>query len=100
MANVILEGGGFSPEEFANVKLCLETLLSIRAGSQPYDREFGIDFDSVVGFPVDVAKNMLALEIIEKVHIYEPRAEVQSIDFDSWADGQLIPRIHFIRSEG
>ena len=47
---VDLDSNGFSPEEFADVKLCLETLLSIRAGSQPLDRELGIDFDGIVGY--------------------------------------------------
>ena len=58
---------GFSEEEFADVKKCLETLLSVREGSQPLDREFGINLDEIVDYPVAVAKNMLSLEIIEKV---------------------------------
>lgn len=94
-----IETEGFSPDEFAEIKLCLETLLSIRAGSQPYDRELGIDFDSTIGYPIDIAKNMLALEIIEKVRIYEPRVEVDNIEFDGDTDGQLRPRIHFVKAE-
>lgn len=99
-AYVELEGGGFSPEEFADIKQCLETLLSIRAGTQPLDRELGIDLDSIVSYPLDVAKNMLALEIIEKVDRYEPRVEVSSIDFETNTDGQIKPLIHFIKREG
>lgn len=95
-----LDSEAFSPEEFAEVKLCLETLISIRAGSQPKDRELGIDFDSTVGYPIDVAKNMLALEIIEKVRIYEPRVDVDNINFEGSTDGQLVPRIHFVKAEG
>lgn len=97
---VDLEGGSFSPDEFTDVKLCLETLLSVRAGSQPMDREFGLDIDQVAGYPLDVAKNMLALEIIEKVRIYEPRVEVDNVEFEANTDGQLIPHIHFIKAEG
>lgn len=99
-AYVDLEGRGFSPEEFADIKQCLETLLSIRAGTQPLDRNLGIDLDSIVGYPLDVAKNMLSLEIIEKVDIYEPRVEVESIDFEANTDGQLKPIIHFVKREG
>jgi len=97
---VDLDSNGFSQEEFADVKLCLETLLSIRAGSQPLDRELGIDFDGIVGYPLDVAKNMLTLEIIEKVGRYEPRVEVVSVDFDGSTDGQLKPHVHFMKAEG
>lgn len=96
---VELEGSGFSPEEFANVKLCLETLMSIRAGSQPLDRNLGVDYDAVVGYPLNVAKNMLALEIIDKVNTYEPRVEVKSVEFKTGTDGQLIPYIHFKKKE-
>lgn len=99
-AYVELDGNGFSPEEFADVKQCLETLLSIRAGSQPLDRNLGIDYDGVIGYPLNVAKNMLSLEIIEKVHIYEPRVEVSSVDFEGSTDGQLIPHIYFLKAEG
>ena len=96
-AYVELEGNGFSPDEFADVKQCLETLLSIRAGTQPLDRNLGIDFDSIVGYPLDVAKNMLSLEIIEKVETYETRVEVVSVDFEATTDGQLKPIIHFTK---
>ena len=96
---VELEGSGFSPEEYADVKRCLETLYSIRAGSQPLDRNLGIDFDSVVGYPLNVAQNMLALEIIEKTNIYEPRVEVEAVTFKANTNGQLIPHVQFKRKE-
>ena len=94
------EAEGFTPEEFEDIKMCLETLLSIRAGSQPLDRELGIDYEQTVGFPLDVAKNMLSLEIIEKVERYEPRVEVSSVTFTEDADGQLVPHIYFVKAGG
>ena len=102
--DVYIDGSseGFSPEEFADIKICLETLLSIRAGSQPLDRNFGIDYEKVVDYPLNVAKNMLSLEVIEKVGRYEPRIEIDSIEFMGDASGQLCPHIQFIkrRSQG
>lgn len=97
--DIDLAGNGFSPEEYADIKLCLETLLSIWEGSQPLDRELGIKYDEIVGYPVDVAKNMLSLEIIEKVERYESRVEVNSIEYEDNTDGLLCPRIHFIRAK-
>lgn len=96
---VELDGSGFSQEEFLDIKLCLETLLSIRAGSQPLDRSLGIDLESITGYPLNVAKNMLALEIIEKVSTYEPRVEVKSVDVKTGADGQLISHVYFVKRE-
>ena len=49
---------------------------------------------------MDVAKNMLSLEIIEKVRTYEPRAEVDSVEFEANTDGQLIPHVHIMKAEG
>ena len=99
MAYIELESSGFTPEEFADVKQCIETLCSIQAGSQPLDRDLGIDFDGVVGYPMNVASNMLSLEIIEKIRKYEPRVEVESVDVKIGADGQLIPHVHIVKSE-
>ena len=98
-SHIELEGTGFSTEEFEDIKKCLETLCSIRAGSQPLDRNLGINYDDITGYPLNVAENMMALEIIEKVNIYEPRVEVKSVDFTTDTDGQLIPHIHFVKKE-
>ena len=92
--HVKLDGSGFSKEEFRDVMQCLQTLLSIRAGSQPLDRELGIDYDSAIGYPLNVAENMVALEIIEKINTYEPRVKVNSVRFEVNTDGQMIPHVH------
>lgn len=97
---VDLESSGFSAEEFADVKRCLETLFSIRAGSLPIDGDLGMDFDGILDYPMDVAKNMFAVEAIEKVNTYEPRVEVVSVDFATGSDGQLLPHIRFRKREG
>lgn len=99
MAYIDLESAGFTPEEFEDIKQCLETLCSIQAGSQPGDRNLGIDYNGIIGYPLNVAKNMLSLEIIEKIGMYEPRVEVESVEVDIGSDGQLIPRVHLLRSE-
>lgn len=97
--DVELIGSGFTAEELADVKRCLETLFAIRAGSQPLDRDLGIDYDGILDYPVSVAENMLSLEIIEKVEKYEPRAEVQSIDFETDLSGRVRARVHFVKAE-
>lgn len=98
-ANINLDQKVFTAEEYADIKQCLETLLSIRAGSQPLDRELGIRFDEIVGYPMDVAKNMLSMEIIEKIGRYEPRVEVDFVEYESAMDGMLRPHVHVIKAK-
>lgn len=89
---------GFTEDEFRDIKRCLETLLAVAAGTQPLDRDFGIDYDGIVGYPIPVAQNMLALEITEKVERYEPRVVVDKIEFTS-NGAQLIPHVHFTKAD-
>ena len=90
----------FDFEVKADIRRCLNYLYSTRAGSQPMNRDFGIDYDNIVGRPMEVAKNMLALEIISKTEKYEPRVIVDSVDFltDS-VNGLLIPIIHIMKGD-
>lgn len=93
------ESEGFSQSEFEEIKECIETLLSVRAGSQPLDRDFGIDYEDTADLPAEVAKNILAVEITEKIETYEPRAEVDSVTFKNGENGQLIPIVSIIKSD-
>ncbi len=94
-----LSSAGFSESEYADIVLCLKTLLSVRAGSQPLDRDFGISYDNVVGYPIRVAENILSVEIIDKVRRYEPRVSVASVEYEADTDGLLVPRIHCIKAD-
>ena len=49
--------------------------------------------------PVNIAKNMFALEVIEKTRAYEPRAAVEKVEFSGGGEGQLIPVIHVKRGD-
>ena len=90
---------GFTPEEFADVQESLRMLFAVRAGSQPMDRDFGIDFEGMVDYPEPVARNVLSVEITDKVGKYEPRVEIDDIIFTTGEDGQMIPHVHFIKND-
>lgn len=77
------------------IKRCLETLYQTPEGTCPLDRDFGIRTD-FVGMPMDVAKNLLAMELIEKTTRYEPRVTIQAIHFSIDAkNGQLKVEVVF-----
>lgn len=62
------------------------------------DREFGID-GAAVDRPINIVKAHLTNEIFRAVRRYEPRAVIESIDFDGDESGQLSPTIKVQVSE-
>ncbi len=89
---------GEQPFETESIQRCLETLYSIREGEQPLNRGMGLNMD-FLDQPVNVAKNMFALEVIEKTRAYEPHAAVEKVEFAVGGEGQLIPVIHVKRGD-
>ncbi len=89
---------GVAESEAKDIRRCLASLYSVREGEQPLDRNFGLKQD-FLDRPVNIAKNMLALEIIEKTRRYEPRVLVEKVDYITGEDGQLIPVVRLKRGE-
>lgn len=87
----------YQSEEIEEIKRNLMTLYTTLAGSVAMDREFGLNID-YLDYPLDVEKNMIALEIIEKTETYEPRVQVKEVTF-SFSDGKLIPKILLSKAE-
>ncbi|RDY26745.1 hypothetical protein [Lachnotalea glycerini] len=83
----------YQSPEIEDIKRCLVTLYSTKAGQQPLDREFGLACD-FISAPIDVCKNLYALEVIEKTERYEKRAQVADVTYHTNYDtGQLEPII-------
>lgn len=78
--------------EQQEIKRNLEMLYTTAEGTCPGDRAFGLDM-SFQCYPAAAARNLIALEIMEKTEIYEPRAEVINISFLASEDGCLRPQI-------
>lgn len=75
----------------------LTTLFATRAGSQPADRDFGIDWSLLDEIP-EVAESLFALEAIKKVEKYEPRVEVSDIVYGH-TQGTMTAHIYFTAKE-
>jgi len=80
----------YQSEELIEIRRNLETLYGTVEGTCPLDRSFGINQD-FVGYPDPVTENMLALEMIQKTHKYEPRVMVKSVEFANSGDGSMTP---------
>lgn len=71
----------YDNDEIEDIRRCLNTLLLTPEGTCPLDRSFGINAE-FVGYPGDVAKNLYAVEITEKINKYEPRAIIKQINIE------------------
>lgn len=74
------------------MKRNLDLLYSTRAGTCPGDRNFGLE-QSFESCPTNVARNLFALEVIEKTEVYENRAEILNIEYTQADDGNITPKI-------
>lgn len=99
-----ISGGETPPLNLAPATLAEEVLQNVRMlistvkYSVPMDREFGID-GAVIDSPVNIAKAHLSNEIFRAVRRYEPRAVIESIEFNGDESGKLTPTIKIQISE-
>lgn len=89
----------YTVPEIEDIARCLRTLYSTREGSQPLDRELGLDW-GFVDKPLPVAKNEFTLEVLLKTKKYEPRVTVKEATFVyDEASGNMIPTVTLTREE-
>ena len=94
-----LDSESFSEEELNDINECVSNLLSTIAGEQGLDRNFGIETREIMDAPTEEAENLIALEIIEKIDKYEPRVEVDDIEFEYNGEGKMTPKVYFKKRE-
>ena len=70
----------------------VHTILTTPVGTCPLYRDFGIDV-TTVDKPLDVAKNLYAVAVMEAVEKWEPRVRVQEVTFDTGDDGKLKAKV-------
>ena len=74
-------------EVIQNINMILSTAMY----SCPLYRDFGIA-PSFLDKPEPIAKNLIVGEIYDKIALYEPRAEVESVTFkQSKKPGEILP---------
>lgn len=66
----------------AEIQRNVSALIATPEGSCPGDRSYGISTE-FIGMPIDVARNLSALSVIEKLEIYEPRVELIDVSTES-----------------
>ncbi|MCM1124278.1 MAG: hypothetical protein NC416_16975 [Eubacterium sp.] len=85
-------------DEAEDIKRCLTTLYLVREGEQPLDRSFGLS-QEFLDQPENVARNILALEIIEKTKQYEKRVTVEKVEYQTGSEGETIPVVYLKRGD-
>lgn len=82
----------YGGDEAAEIVRCLKMLYSTPAGTVALDREFGLSWD-MIDMPIETAKSILTVEIIEKTAKYEPRVSVSKVIYKQNVTGKLITRV-------
>ena len=80
-------------EEINNIIDCLQNILAIPEGSMPLNRGLGLKWSSLSSIPEDL-ENDYAVDLMEKVEEWEPRVEVESVEFEYGEDGQVTVNVH------
>ena len=75
--------------EVREISRNLYALISTPAGTCAGDRSYGLDQD-FVSLPAPQAANLLALELAEKMEIYEPRARFMGAQCNTDNNGRLV----------
>lgn len=93
---VVFVGFDYMNEEIvAEIKRNVTALLETPEGSCPGDRAYGISFD-FVDMPINVAKNLAALSVIDKLEVYEPRVELKEITTETDLESGHLKNIYLI----
>ncbi len=93
MNEVVIVLNDVKENESEDIRRCLTALYMIREGEQPLDRNLGLS-QEFIDKNDPVARNMLALEIIEKTKQYESRVEVEKVEYKTANEGMLIPVVY------
>lgn len=70
----------------------VHTILTTPVGTCPLYRDFGIDVTSL-DRPLDVAKNLYAVAVMEAVERYEPRVRVTEVSFATNENGKMQAKV-------
>lgn len=88
-----LEITSSAPTITSDIKKGLKLLFQTRVGTVALDRDFGIDM-AFLDMPINTAKRLFSIEIIQKAKKYEPRASIKAITFIEDAEtGKLQPKV-------
>lgn len=70
----------------------VQMLLSTPIGTCPLYRHFGLDV-TYVDYPMDIARNLYTVAVMEAVERWEPRARVTGVTFDMKDDGSMKAKV-------
>lgn len=75
----------FAPEsETEEILQNIRTILTTRVGTVPLFRDFGISWKHV-DKPYPVAKALMQAAVIDAIELFEPRATIESVEFNDTA---------------
>lgn len=95
LENLEIVSSDITDEDVENLML----LYTTPRGAVPLNRGAGIDF-SIIGLPIEEAKGLFLVDIINKTNEYNPSLEVDTVEFDiDVENGKIKPKVVISRGE-
>lgn len=83
----------YDQNELESIDRCIQFLMSVRRGTYPMDRRFGLSWDYVDMNPMQAA-NGLAADLSETLPLYEDRVKLDRVAMQYSESGMLEPVIY------
>ncbi len=89
---IAYEYGEGDEAEFQEIDRNVRTIVTTQIGTCPLYRDFGVN-PTFLDQPMEIAQNLMAVEIIDAVEKWEPRAIVKDVSFTTDISGKLKGRM-------
>lgn len=94
MVNYLFDEDIKSEDVMRNVK----RLMQIRRGSIPLARGMGVKFTALSQIAPDL-ENDYAVDLVEQITLYEPRAEIDNVEFEYDNAGKVTVNIEIVKGD-
>ena len=91
---ISFEYGGSDEQQRREILRNVQTILATPLGTCPLYRHFGLN-TTYLDFPLPVAENLMAVEMIEAIERWEPRVQVKDVSFTAELEGKLNAKVVF-----
>jgi len=89
---ISFEYGGDDEAQRREIIRNVQTIMATPLGTCPLYRDFGLN-TAYLDYPLNIAQNLMAVEVIEAIERWEPRVQVKEVTFTPDPEGKLQTKV-------